>query len=226
MHKQPKNVGKKPGCPKRKAPSHYEKPEIDSYFDPLSGIMTSGNRDVSQTTILSEPRYSPPNPPSSLANSVIPTALATSSQCKQLCAIPSQPTASVSSSQIYQLNLHLQNVTSSFQCSPLPVMAASRGTKHPTVVVSQPFQVKIVMPAINFCARCRNGYARGEDGWVLPPLDLCLVHKEQHFYYNNIIVNGRQQLSSLSNVHYHAIPHAQGFVFQSLTLVLFMFLKK
>ena len=35
-----------------------------------------------------------------------------------------------------------------------------------------------------------------------PPLDLCLVHKEQHLYYN--VVNARQQLSSLSNVHYHA----------------------
>ena len=32
--------------------------------------------------------------------------------------------------------------------------------------------------------------------------DLCLVHKEQHLYYN--VVNGKQQLSSLSNVHYHA----------------------
>ena len=33
----------------------------------------------------------------------------------------------------------------------------------------------------------------------LPPLnDLCLVHKEQHLYYNV------PKLSSLSNVHYHA----------------------
>ena len=37
----------------------------------------------------------------------------------------------------------------------------------------------------------------------LPPLNnLCLVHKEQHLYYN--VPNGWQQLSSLSNVHYHA----------------------
>ena len=81
-------------------------------------------------------------------------------------------------------------------------MAASQGTKHPTVVVSQPFQVKILTPAIRICAGCRNGYARGEDGRAPPPLDLCSVHKEQHLYYN--VVNGRQQLSSLSNVHYHA----------------------
>ena len=142
---------------------------LTHYVDPLSGIMTSGNGDVSQTTVLSEPRYSPPNPP------VIPTALVTLSQCKQFCVIPSQPTASVSSTQIYQSNLHPQNVTSSFQCSPLLVMAVSRGTKHSTAVVSQPFQVKILMPAINICAGCWNEYARGEDGWVPPPLDLCLV---------------------------------------------------
>ena len=123
MHNQPKNVGKKPSCPKRKAPSQYEKPEIDTYVDPLSGIMTSGNGDVSQTTALSKPRYSPSNSVLSLANSVTPTALATLSL--QLHAIPSQPTASVSSSQICQLNLHPQNVTSSFQCSPLPLMHGS-----------------------------------------------------------------------------------------------------
>ena len=35
-----------------------------------------------------------------------------------------------------------------------------------------------------------------------PPNDLCLVHNEQHLYYN--VPNGRQQLLSLSNVHYHA----------------------
>ena len=35
-----------------------------------------------------------------------------------------------------------------------------------------------------------------------PPNDLCLVHKEQHMYYN--VANARQQSSSLSNVHYHA----------------------
>ena len=71
---------------------------INIYIDPLSGMMTSGNEDVSQTTALSEPRYSPYNPLSSLANSVTPTALATLSQCKQLCAISRKPTASVSSS--------------------------------------------------------------------------------------------------------------------------------
>ena len=81
-------------------------------------------------------------------------------------------------------------------------MAASQGRVHPTVIASQPFEVKILTLAIKICAGCRNGYARGEDGMAPPPLDLCLVQKEQHLYYN--VVNARQQLSSLSNVHYHA----------------------
>ena len=140
IHNQPKNVGKKPGCPKRRAPSQYKKTDIDTYVvNPLS----SGNHDVSWTTVSSESNCFLSNP-SSLNNSVTPIALATSSQCTQLSALPSQPTGSVSSSQIHQLNLHPQNVTPTFKCSPLPVMAASRGTVHPTVVASLPFQVKIL----------------------------------------------------------------------------------
>ena len=57
---------------------------------------------------------------------------------------------------------------------------------------------------IKICAGCRKGYSRTDDGKTClpPPHDLCLVHKERHLYYN--VVNGKQQLSSLSNVHYHA----------------------
>ena len=69
-----------------------------------------------------------------------------------------------------------------------------------TVVASHPFEVKVLTPAIKICVECQNGYARGEDGRAPPPLDLCLVHKVQHLYYN--VVKGRRQLSSLSNVHY------------------------
>ena len=66
----------------------------------------------------------------------------------------------------------------------------------------QPFEVKFLTGHIKICAGCRQGYTRGRDGKSLPPPDdLCLVHKEQHWYYN--VVNNRQQLSSLSNVHYH-----------------------
>jgi len=74
----------------------------------------------------------------------------------------------------------------------------------PRVVVSLPFEVKFLTPLIKICAGCRKGYSRGADGksCLPPPQDLCLVHKEQHLYYN--VVNCKQQLSSLTNVHYHA----------------------
>ena len=65
------------------------------------------------------------------------------------------------------------------------------------LVITLPFELKL-------CAGCRKGYPRAPDGKsCLPaPKDLCLVHKEQHMYYN--VVNCKQQLSSLTNVHYHA----------------------
>ena len=67
---------------------------------------------------------------------------------------------------------------------------------------NQPFEVKFLTGYIKFCAVCRNGYSHSPNGNSLPaPLDLCLVHKEQHLYYN--VVNNRRQLSSPSNVHYH-----------------------
>ena len=88
--------------------------------------------------------------------------------------------------------------------SPLPNLQAQQSSLSPVVTSNCPFEVKFLTPAIKICAGCRKGYARAPDekGCLPPPNDLCLVHKEQHLYYN--IVNGRQQLSSLSNVHYHA----------------------
>ena len=68
---------------------------------------------------------------------------------------------------------------------------------------NQSFEVKFLTGYIKICAGCQNGYACLPNGKSLPaPLDLCLVHKEQHVYYN--VVNNRQQLSLPSNVHYHA----------------------
>ena len=97
-------------------------------------------------------------------------------------------------------------MSSSFHGSPLQIMQASQHTKRPQPAVASihPFEIKFLTPAIKICAGCRKGYARSEDGKTClpPPFDLCLVHKEQHLYYN--VVNGKQQLSSLSNVHYHA----------------------
>ena len=66
----------------------------------------------------------------------------------------------------------------------------------------QPFEVKFLTGHIKICVGCRQRYNHCRDGKSLtPPNDLCLVCKEQHCYYN--VVNNRQQLSSLSNVHYH-----------------------
>ena len=85
-------------------------------------------------------------------------------------------------------------------------MQASQAAKwpQPAVTSSEPFEIKFLTPAIKICAGCRKGYARSEDGKTClpPPFDLCLVHKEQHLYYN--VVNWKQQLSSPGNVHYHA----------------------
>ena len=73
-----------------------------------------------------------------------------------------------------------------------------------TITSNHPFQNKFLTPSIKICAGCRDGYKRAQDGKrsLPPPNDLCLVHKEQHLYYN--VVNCKQQYSSLSNVHYHA----------------------
>ena len=97
----------------------------------------------------------------------------------------------VSGGLIYQLNLRPNSVI------------ANQGTP-PAVMSTYPFQLKFLTAAIKVCAGCRGGYEKGIDGRSAPPppQDLCLVRKEQYLYYN--VVNGRQQYSSLSNVHYHA----------------------
>lgn len=187
MHNQSKNVGKKPGYLKRKG-KPGEKPDIDTYVDPLSDILASG---TASETVLPELHCYSSNP----------SSLSTSSG--ESFAVSSRSSPLMSTNQVCQLNLHPRNITSSFQCSPLTVApTASRKTTQPTVVVSHPFQVKILTPAIKVCAGCWNGYTRGTDGNAPPLMGLCLVHKEQHLYYN--VVNAKQQLPSLSNVHYHA----------------------
>ena len=75
--------------------------------------------------------------------------------------------------------------------------------RSPANISSDLFQVKFLTPSIKVCGGCKKGYNRAADGKssLPPPHDLCLVRKEQHLYYN--VVYGKQQLSSLSNVHYH-----------------------
>ena len=119
-------------------------------------------------------------------NNVIATALAQLFQCNQ----------AGSTNQIGQFSLN--------PSSPLLNLQAQHSSSSPVVTSNCPFEVKFPTPAIKICAGCRKGYTQAPDGkgCLPPPNDLCLVHKEQHLYYN--IVNVRQQLSSLSNVHYHA----------------------
>ena len=113
-------------------------------------------------------------------------------------AAPQSPL--VSTGQICQLNISPQNMTTPFQYNPQPPNVQQQRNNLST----SPFSIKFLTAAIKICAGCRAGFARAVDGksCLPPPYDLCLVHKEQHLYYN--VVNGRQQLSALNNVHYHA----------------------
>ena len=109
------------------------------------------------------------------------------------------------------MNINQSSVSSPVQCSSLVqvnslVLSTSRVSpfaQPPTNVSSHPFQIKFLTPSIKVCAGCKKGYGRAADGksCLPPPNNLCLVRKEQHLYYN--IVYGKQQLSSLCNVHYH-----------------------
>ena len=65
------------------------------------------------------------------------------------------------------------------------------------IIAIEQFQVKLLTASIKVCAGCRGGYERGP-----PPMDIILVRKERHICYNAI--NQRQQLSGITNVHYHA----------------------
>ena len=86
---------------------------------------------------------------------------------------------------------------SNFSCQ----QGSKRGysTGSPTIVKAGPFQVKLLTPSIRVCAGCRGGYNRDASA---PSDYVILVCKEQHLYYN--VVTGRQQPSSMMNVHYHA----------------------
>ena len=69
----------------------------------------------------------------------------------------------------------------------------------PTKVKAEPLQVKLLTPFIRVCACCRGGYnsdASSHSDYVI------LVGKKQQLYYN--VVTGRQQPSSMMNVHNHA----------------------
>ena len=72
------------------------------------------------------------------------------------------------------------------------------------------------------CAGCRGGYNRDASS---PPSDnVILVRREQHLHYN--FVTGRQQSSSMMNVHYHANLSCPVSDVSPLTLLRLKFQKK
>ena len=104
----------------------------------------------------------------------------------------------ISNNQICQVNVRPKNTSTSFDCSQFLALPSSQA-KQPAIVSESPFEIKFIT-----LSSCRNGYARPSDGksCLPPPLALCLIHKEQHLYSN--VIYGKQQLSRLTNVHYHA----------------------
>ena len=118
-------------------------------------------------------------------NNVIATALAQLFQCNQ----------AGSTNQIGQFSLN--------PSSPLLNLQAQQSSLSPVVTSNCPFEVKFLTPAIKICAGCGKGYTRAPDGKVAFQLPMIYAwFTRKHLYYN--IVNGRQQLSSLNNIHYHA----------------------
>ena len=117
-HNQPKNVGKKPGSTKRKGPSQYKKPEIETYIDPLATSSKHANSDVFEIHETLSQSHSLPAQVSdsqiNQLNSPLPLhPLPGDSQISQLympsqfhtChVLPAHSAASVSSSQISHVN--------------------------------------------------------------------------------------------------------------------------
>ena len=175
-HGLSKGVGKKPGHPKRKGPATSRRLDIEAVINPLTPATETVTSDTASTihNLL----------PSSVTSG---NFTSTNNGTQQV----------LSSNQILHLNVNP---------SPAVTSAQLISPTHTQSVVgnSGPFQLKFLTPLIKVCAGCRGAYSQAADGKSPPPppMDLILVRKEQHFYFNNVM--GRQQLSALSNVHYHA----------------------
>ena len=170
-----KGVGKKPGKTKRKGPANLHRPEIETVIDPFE----------------SSEIHAP------ISTSTTPEISSANSGCDVVSPV-------ISSNQIMQLNVSATTAISSVTVQSTDVQCRNEviGPSRPNVAAG-PFQLKFLTPLIKVCAGCRKPYNRSADGKSPPPpMDLILVRKEQHMYYNNVY--GRQQLSSPSNVHYHA----------------------
>ena len=197
MHNQPKIVGQKPNCSKRKGPSQDKKPNIDSYVDPFLYYSTQSSSPsephgsaTSQTASASSTSQLSTTPSCSYPTTSTTTTSVPSSQL----AVMSQPTGTsvnmntiiaAAIAQLIQPTLTHQigkfNFNSSSQL-PLNASQTQPSTSVSTVTSNCPFEIKFLTPAIKICAGCRKGYARASDGknCLPPPNDLYLVHREQH----------------------------------------------
>lgn len=185
-HGLSKAVGTKPSKPKRKGPSTSRKAEIESIVDPLEPV----NASITDIT------------PSDIQG-VLPSS--SSVACGVQGTNSTDATQMISNNQILQLNLNPSTAYSTVTINhQAPTQVISSTHTQSIVGSAGPFQLKFLTALVKVCAGCRGAYSRAADGKSppSPPMDIILVRKEQHLYFNN--VTGRQQLSAPSNVHYHA----------------------
>ena len=189
-HGQAKSVSKKPGS-KRKGPQST-KVAVEDYIDPFPGSSSSTTPVSDQVD--DQVDVAKPNLPDAHCSELQPSS----------CSSMSQLIHSIANRNC-QFNIVPTSGTASLDCSQV-LATQSQSQLQPAAGVKScsPFEIKFLTPAIKVCAGCRQGFARASDGksCLPPPFDLCLVRKEQHFYYN--VVNSKHQWSRVTNVHYHA----------------------
>ena len=182
-----KAVGTKPNKPKRKGPSTLRKAEIESIVDPFQPYNASITDEITPNDI----------------QGVIPSS--SSAICGVQGTNNTETTQMISNNQILQLNLNPSTAHSTVTINhQAPTQVISSTYTQSVIGSAGPFQLKFLTALVKICAGCRGAYGRGADGKSppSPPMDIILVRKEQHLYFNN--VTGWQQLSAPSNVHYHA----------------------
>ena len=192
-HGLSKAVENKPSKPKRKGHSVLRKAEIESFVDPLEPVDTTVTADVNASDI----QRDLPSSSSGICGMLGTNTADSNESCKSAQMI--------FSNQILQLNVNpstpLSTVTINHQA---PTQLISPTHTQSIIGVAGPFQLKFSTTLVIVCAGCRETYGRAADGKSppSPPMDITLVRKEQHLYFNN--VTGQQQLSASSNAHYYA----------------------
>ena len=194
-HGLSKAVGNKPSKQKRKGPSTSRKAEIESIVDPLEPVDTT---DITCDVTTNDMQEVLPS-----SSNAVCGMLGTNSAKTNQSATDTQM---ISSNQILQLNVNPSTALSTVTIKHSEFKSPAEPTRSQSIISSSagPFQLKFLTALVKICAGCRGPYSRAADGKSppSPPMDIILVRKEQHLYFNN--VTGRQQLSTPSNVHYHA----------------------